>query len=81
MVSIGFARGKSNSTLFRRQSTGCWCVVHGDDIPFLCCGDHAEELVDKTSQWYDLQVRAVVGDDVGDVKEVTILNRDVEIHW
>ena len=29
-------------------------------------------------QWYDLTVRAVVGDDDGDDKEVTILNRTLK---
>ena len=75
MVSIGIAHGRSNSGVFHRQSTGCRCVVHGDDFTFLCYGDLAEELVDKMSQRYDLKVRAVVGDDDGDDKEVTILNR------
>ena len=78
MVSIGLARGKSNSTLFHRQSIGCRCVVHGDDFTFLCCWDHAEELFDKMSWWYDLKVRAVVGNDDGDDKEVTILNRTLK---
>ena len=63
MVSIGFARGGSNSRVFHRQSTGCRCMVHGDDFTFLRYGDHAEELVDKMSQRYDLKVRAAVGDD------------------
>ena len=35
---------------FHRQSTGCRCVVHGDDFTFLCHGDHGEELVDKMGQ-------------------------------
>ena len=78
MIDIGFARGVSNSTVFHRQSTGCRCVVHGDDFTFLCYGDHGEELVDKMGQWYDLTVRAVVGDDDGDDKEVTILNRTLK---
>ena len=38
MIDIGFARGVSNSTVFHRQSTGCRCVVHGDDFTFLCYG-------------------------------------------
>ena len=78
MIDIGFARGVSNSTVFHRQSTGCRCVVHGDDFTFLCYGDHGEELVNKMGQWYDLTVRAVVGDDDGDDKEVTILNRTLK---
>ena len=52
--------------------------MHGDDFTFLCYGDHGEELVNKMGQWYDLTVRAVVGDDDGDDKEVTILNRTLK---
>ena len=78
MIDIGFARGVSNSTVFHRQSTGCRCVVQGDDFTFLCYGDHGEELVDKMGQWYDVTVRAVIGDDDGDDKEVTILNRTLK---
>ena len=48
--------------------------VHGDDFTFLYCGDNAEELVVKMGERYDLEVRAVVSDDDGDDKEVTILN-------
>ena len=73
MLSIGFARG-SNSAVFRRQSIGRGRVVHGDAFRFLCCGAHAGELGDKMCQWYDLKVRAVVGDDDGDDEEVTFLN-------
>ena len=75
MIGVGFARGKSNSTVFHRESTGCRCVVHGDDFTFLSYGDHAKELADKMREWYDLKVRAVIGDDDEDDKEVTILNR------
>ena len=75
MVSIGLARGKSNTTVFHQQSTGCRCVVHGGGFTSLCCGCHAEEVVGKMGEWYGLKVRAAVGDDDGDDKEVTILKR------
>ena len=78
MIGIGLTRGVSNSTVFHRQSTGCQCVVHGDDFTFLCYGDHGEEVVDKMGQWHDVTVRAVIGDDDGDDKEVTILNRTLK---
>ena len=75
MIDVGFQRGKSNSTVFYRESTGCRCVVHGDDFTFLCYEDHAKELEETMREWYDLKVRAVIGDDDGDDKEVAILNR------
>ena len=73
--SIGFARGRSAPTVFYREKTGCRGVVHGDDFTFMCYGDLAEQFVKDMSEWYDLKIRAIVGDDDGDDKEVTILNR------
>ena len=75
LESIGFVRGKSAPTVFHRESTGCRCVVHGDDFTFLCYSDVGEKVVDDMRSWYDLKLRAVIGDDEGDDNEVTILNR------
>ena len=75
MVAVGFVRGKSASTVFYRERTGCRCVVHGDDFTFLSYGDLAKDIVKDMKQWYALKVRAVIGDDDTDDKEVVILGR------
>ena len=75
LESIGFKRGRSASTVFYRQKTGCRCVVHGDDFTFLCYDDLAKKMVEEMKEWYDLKVKAIIGDDDEDDKEVVILNR------
>ena len=45
---------------------------------FFCSSDHAADLVVQVRQWYELTVRAVLGDDDQDDKEV-ILNRTLKI--
>jgi len=78
LEGIGFERGKSAPTTFFRRSTGCRCVVHGDDFTFLTYDDTGREIVKKMKEWYDLKLRAVIGDEDGDDKEVTILNRTLK---
>ena len=50
-------------------------MVHGDDFTFLCHGDQAKKIIEDMKAWYDLKVRALIGDDSEDDKKVTILNR------
>ena len=57
MVSSGLARGKSNSTVFHRQSTCCRCsAVHGVDVDkILSHVDHdLKGSSSKMSRWYHL---------------------------
>lgn len=46
---------------------------------FCVFSDHAADLVVQMRQWYELTVRAVLGDGARDDKEVTILNRTLKI--
>jgi hypothetical protein len=78
LESIGFVRGKSAPTTFYREATGCRCVVHGDDFTFLTYDDTGRQIVKDMEGWYDLKLRAVIGDDDEDDKEVTILNRKLK---
>ena len=75
LASIGFVRGKSAPTGFFRKDTGCRCVVHGDDFTFLAYDDLGTKIVKDMESWYKLKLRAVLGDENGDDKEVKILNR------
>ena len=74
LESIGFVRGKSAPTTFYREASGCRCVVHGDDFTFLTYDDTGRQIVKDMEGWYDLKLRAVIGHDDEDDKEVTILN-------
>ena len=78
LESVGFARGKSAPTVFYREATGCRCVVHGDDFTFMSFDSDGKKVVSDMEVWYNLKLRAVVGDDEGDDKEVTILNRTLK---
>ena len=78
LASIGFVRGKSAPTVFFRKETGCRCVVHGDDFTFMSYDDVGRKIVKDMEGWYQLKLRAVIGDDDGDDKEVKILNRTLK---
>ena len=75
LESIGFRRGKSAPTVFFNAQSGCRCVVHGDDFTFLGFDIELHEIIRKMREWYELKVRGVLGNEDGDDKEVTILNR------
>jgi hypothetical protein len=75
LENVGFARGKSCPTVFYRASTGCRCVVHGDDFTFLVLESEIKELVRDFEKWYEIKVRGVLGGENGDQHEITILNR------
>ena len=49
---IGFRRVQSASTVFFRPSTGCRCVVHGDDFTFMSFGDEIKDIIKAKREWY-----------------------------
>jgi hypothetical protein len=79
LEGIGFARGKSAPTVFYNAVTLTRCVVHGDDFTFLGYDDDLKDVVKAMQDWYELKVRAVLGGEAGDDREVTILNR--RLRW
>ncbi len=52
-------------------------VVHGDDFTFEGPEDELKKVKEEMESWWDIKVRAVMGDEAGDDKEATILNRTV----
>ena len=75
MEDVGYVRGKSAPTVFLNSARGVRCVVHGDDFTFLAPRKEKDNIVNSMSAWYDIKVRAVVGNELGEQKEITILNR------
>ena len=75
--------GKSSCpTVFHRASTGCRCVVHGDDFTFLMLEGEIEELVKNFEKWYEIELRGELGGydrGQGDQHGVMILNR--RLRW
>jgi len=76
---VGLARGKAAPTVFYDPVSQLRCVVHGDDFTFLGYEDELMKIKEHMQGWYQLKVRAVLGDDLYDDKETTILNR--ELRW
>jgi len=79
LTEIGFAKGIAAPTVFYWEERGVRCVVHGDDFTF--SGKQADLLwiKSKMEESYELKMRAMLGDEFGDDKEITILNR--RISW
>ena len=49
-------------------------VVYGDDFTFLGYPDVLKEVLKQMQEWWDIKLRAIIGDDKGDDREVTIPN-------
>ena len=73
--SVGFTRGKSTPVVFYRESDGTRLVVHGDDFTFLGYPEALDRILKDMREWWEVKLRAIIGDEEGDDKEVTILNR------
>ena len=75
LESIGLMRGRSAPTVFFNSETLVRCVVHGDDFTFMGPGEELKLITKAMKGWYDLKVRATLGEDPGDDRHITILNR------
>ena len=64
-----------SSTVFYCKFLGVRCVVHGDDFTFTGKRRDLFEIKRKLEESYELKMRAMLGDDVEDDKEITLLNR------
>ena len=73
----GFVRGDACAVIFYHPERDLSCAVHGDDFTF--CGEEADLqwITEKMSEWFEIKVRATLGPDEGDDKEVVILGRTV----
>ena len=75
LVKAGFVRGSACGVLFYHPSRDLQCVVHGDD--FTLCGleEDLDWITELIKTWFDIKVRATMGPDDKDDKEVVILGR------
>ena len=53
------------------------CVCHGDDFTIVGEEEELKWIADKMKTWFDIEVRAILGPDQKDDKEVVILGRVV----
>ena len=73
----GFERGKVGSVIFYHKEGDLSCAVHGDDFTFCGEDEDLDWITDKMTEWFEIKVRARLGPEAGDDKEVVILGRTV----
>jgi hypothetical protein len=77
LESIGFVRGRASPVAFYNKESDVSCLVHGDDFTFVGGGAELDAVEAKMKEWYELKVKARLGDEPGDDKETDILGRVV----
>ena len=77
LESEGFNRGVACGVVFHHPGRDITCACHGDD--FVLVGEDKELrwIAAKMKGWFTLKVRAVLGPEESDDKEVVILGRKV----
>ena len=77
LESVGFERGNACGVIFYHEERDISLAVHGDDFTFCGLGEDLTWIRGLMRNWFDIKVRAVMGEDSSDDKEVTILGRIV----
>ena len=77
LVECGFERGHTCVVVFYHAEKDISLVVHGDDFNF--CGGKPDLtwITEQVSSWFEPKVRATLGREVWDDKDVVILGRHV----
>ena len=74
---IGFVAGVGSPYCFERNSDGVAGVVHGDDFIFEGSPEALKKVAEDLRKVWIIKVRATLGPEPGDDKEVSILSRIV----
>ena len=74
---IAFTIGVGSPCCFERKADGVACVVHGDDFTFEGPPEALKKVTEDLKKVWIMKVRAMLGPEPGDDKEVSILNRVV----
>ena len=74
-MEIGFSRGTASPCCFHHHERDVSIVVHGDDLTALVEGIDLDWYEDALANFFELKLRARVGPEAEDDKEVRILNR------
>ena len=77
LESVGFVRGKGCGVVFWHQQRDIALAVHGDDFTFCGLAEDLRWIQDLMASWFDIKLRAILGDEPNDQKEVVILGRVV----
>ena len=77
LFELGFQKGSAAPTVFYHREKGMRCVAHGDDFTFTGRRRDLLEVKRRLEEVYELKMRAMLGDDSNDDKEITIRNRTI----
>jgi len=75
LLQAGFIRGRACGVLFYHPVRDLQCVVHGDDFTFCGLEKDLDWITGLIKTWFEIKVRATLGPDDDDDKEVVILGR------
>jgi len=79
LISGGFVQGVACPNLYRHEEKDIDAAVHGDDGHVLADEDGQAYVQKLLTERYEIKVRAILGPEPQDEKEVTFLNRTVRI--
>ena len=77
LVGMGFVVGWASPCWLYREADDASCVVHGDDFTFEWPRDALTAIEEEMRQFWIVKVRAVLGPEPTDDKELSILSRVV----
>ena len=77
LVELGFRSGEASPCCFHRASDDISCVMHGDDFTFEGPPEGLRKVAEALEQFWLIKIRATLGPEEQDDKEVSILNRIV----
>ena len=79
LVGLGFLRGRASACCFFHPARDIRCVVHGDDFTFTGHDGDLNWIQSEMEKAFLCKVGGRLGNGVGDVQEVRLLNR--VIRW
>jgi len=77
LEGVGFIRGESCGVVFYHEERDVSLAVHGDGFTFSADDVDLWWIRDLMASWFEIKVRAILGEDCHDDKEVVILGRRV----
>jgi hypothetical protein len=75
LVKSGFVRGRGSPVVFWHPARDLSVEVHGDDFTFSGVDEDLDWIEGLMKGWFEVKVRARLGPDETDDKEITILGR------
>ena len=76
---VGFERGKGSAVVFYHKEKDISALVHEDDFVFVGDDEELTWIQELVKSWFEVKVRGRLSGEKGDVREMTILGR--EIRW